>query len=213
MNKLCCQTPEEDSNFAPKRGPSALCSTGGKVLPPSRAAGALGKEQEDHTAWAEGMNSAFPSQNWEWEGSARKRHAENLSVTRRDQQSPQRGHSGVGTGSVPFLGAASVGDPRCSHSELLPGEHQAGQVRARPAEKLLQLPVGRMPAAVPAGCPPSAAQMVCPGLSSRKLGNLAAPLPGVGNLLRLTGSPLCYLPGLPQKPFSGLIRGENTQKD
>lgn len=77
-----------------------------------------------------------------------------------------------------------------------------------------QLLVFRMlTAAVLGECLVSRPQMVCPGLSSRKLGNWAAALLKVRLLLRFLGSPLCYLPGLPQKLFSALIRGDNTQKD
>lgn len=59
----------------------------------------------------------------------------------------------------------------------------------------------------------SRSQMVCPGPSSRKLGDTTAPLPKVRHLLRLSGSPLCYLPALPQKLVPALIRGATTQKD
>lgn len=55
-------------------------------------------------------------------------------------------------------------------------------------------------------------QMVGPGLSSRELRNLAAPLPKVRHLLSLTGSPLCCLPGLSEKLTPGLTRGDRTHR-
>ena len=58
----------------------------------------------------------------------------------------------------------------------------------------------------------SRSQMVGPGFSSRKLRNLAAPLPKVRHLLSLTGSPLCCLPGLSEKLMPGLIRGDTTHR-
>ena len=120
--------------------------------------------------------------------------------------------TGSGTVNVPFLGF-SLSFRDSLYSEFLPRMHMVqGQVSARKGEEPTPTAISLRNAHSAEGHTTFRSQMVGPGFSSRKLRNLAAPLPKGRHLFSLTGSPLCCLPGLSEKLMPGLIREDSTHR-